>query len=128
MLVQTADGAHRAENAERHRQVEPRAFLADVGGSQIDGDALVGVAEAGVDQSALDALAAFAHGHVGHADDHGVARVALGKHVHLNVDEVRVNAVYGGAAGFEEGHSGLRKHSRPEKPKRSKLSLPLAFT
>ena len=41
------------EDAERHRQVESRAFLADVGRGQVDGDAFIGIAEAGVEQRAI---------------------------------------------------------------------------
>ncbi len=76
VLVELFDHAHRAQDAERHRQIEARAFLAHVGRRQVDGDSLVGIAESGVDERALDALAALADGGVGHADHDGVARRA----------------------------------------------------
>src|ERR1017187_6690662 len=65
-------------------------------------DAFVGVAEAGVDEGALDPLAAFADGDIGHADHYGVARVAGGEHVDFDIDEVSINAINGGSAGFEQ--------------------------
>ena len=52
VVVECCHRAHRAQDAERHRQVEARAFLAHVGRREVDGDAFVGIAEAGVDQGA----------------------------------------------------------------------------
>ena len=98
------DGAHGAQDAHGHGQVEARAFLAYIGGGEIDGDALVGIAEARIDEGALDALAAFADGHVGHADHHGIPRVAGCEHVDFDIDQVSINAINRGTAGFEQRH------------------------
>ncbi len=104
MFVGSADGAHRAQDAERHRQIETRAFLADVGRRQVDGDGFVRITEAGIEQRGLDALAALAHGRIGHADRDEIARVAAGIHVHLDVDQVRFDSKDSRAAGPEKGH------------------------
>ena len=42
--------AHGAQDTQRHRQIEPRAFFAHVGRRQVDGHRLVRIAEAGIDQ------------------------------------------------------------------------------
>ena len=111
VLIEGLHGAHGAQDAHGHGQIEAGAFLAHVGRGEVDGDALVGVAEAGVDERALDALAAFADGDVGHADHYGVARVAGCEHVDFDIDQVSIDAVNGGAAGLEQRHencSGAR--------------------
>ena len=97
-------GAHRAQDPHGHGQVEAGAFLAHVGGREIDGDAFVGIAEAGVDERALDALAAFPDGDVGHADHDGIPRVAGCEHVDFDIDQVSIDAVNRGAAGLEQRH------------------------
>ena len=76
VAVERAGVSHRAQNAERHGQVEACALLAYVGGSQVDGDALIGITESGIDECGLDALAAFADRHIGHTNHSGVARRA----------------------------------------------------
>ena len=104
VFVGAADRSHRAQDPESHRQIEPRALLAHVGRRQIDGDRFVGIAEAGIEQRGLDALAAFAHRRIGHADRDEIARAAAGVHVHLDVDQVRFNSKDSRAAGPEKGH------------------------
>ena len=52
MLIRARHHAHRAQNPQSHRQIEPRALLAHVGRRQVDGDRFIGVAEARVDQRA----------------------------------------------------------------------------
>ena len=99
-----ADGSHRAQNAERHRQIETRAFLANIGRRKIDGDGLVGITESGIEQRGLDALAAFAHRRIRHADGDEIARVSAGIHIHLDVDQVRFDSKDSRAAGPEKGH------------------------
>src|SRR5207237_1764529 len=49
--------ADRRQDAERDGQVERRALLADVGGREVDGDAVVGKFEARTADGAADALA-----------------------------------------------------------------------
>ncbi len=53
---------------------KPAPSLRTLAGRQVDGDGLVGVAEAGVHERRLDALAALPHRRVGHADHDEVAR------------------------------------------------------
>src|SRR5690242_14050129 len=91
-----------ADQAESHGEVEAGAFFAEVGGSEIDGDALaIGEFEAAVAQGALDAFAAFLDGVIGKADDVEILH-ASGADVDLDFDEVGIDAVHGGADGFEE--------------------------
>src|ERR1700683_4919068 len=47
MFVGFAHRSHGAENAQGHRKIEARAFLAHIGGSEVDSDGFVGIAEAG---------------------------------------------------------------------------------
>jgi hypothetical protein len=89
-----------AQDGKRHRQIKCRAFLADVGGRQVDGDALEWEIVAAILERGLDALAAFLHGDVGKADHVEIARFAR-TDVHLHLHEVGVDAENGGAEGFE---------------------------
>src|SRR5712692_862640 len=91
-----------AQDAERHGQIESRAFLADVGRGEVDGDALRrGEIEAAVLQCRLDALAAFLDGNVRQAHHVKIAQAARAD-VHLDFDEVGINAVNGGAQALEK--------------------------
>ena len=97
-----------AKDAHGHGQVEAGAFFFNVGGGEVDGDVGGGQLEAGVADGGADAVAAFANGGVGKAD--GVEVVLLGLHageVHFNVDDAGVDAVDGGAEGFEEHGCGF---------------------
>ena len=86
----------------RHRKIESRAFFADVGGSQIDGDTLaVRKFVAAIAKSAFDALAAFLYGVVRQAHNVEVLH-ARGTDVHLYFDEVGVDAIDRGAERLEE--------------------------
>jgi len=98
--------AHRAEDAQRHRQIEPRALFLDVGRREIDGHRLVGITEARIEQRAFDALAALAHRGIRHAHGDEVA-ARSGVHVHFDIDEVGVNAKYSGRAGSGKRHQTL---------------------
>src|SRR5450759_26803 len=102
--VQRLNRAHGAEDADSDGEIEAGAFLAYIGRGQVDGDAFVGVAEAGIDQRALDTLAAFTDGDVGHADHYGVPRVARREHVDFDIDQVSVDAINRSAPGFEKRH------------------------
>ena len=104
VLIESLHGAHGAQDGHGYGEVEARPFLAYIGRGEVDGDALIGIAEAGVDESAFDALATFADGHVGHADHHRVPRVAGCKHVDFDIDQVSINAIDRGTAGFEQCH------------------------
>ncbi len=61
--------ADRRHQAERDRQVVVAAFLRQVGGREIDGDAARRQREAGGDQRGAHALAGLGHRLVGQADD-----------------------------------------------------------
>jgi hypothetical protein len=74
MLVEALECAHRAENRERHRQIEARAFLAHVRRRQVHRDRLAWIAETGIHQGGLDPLPALAHRRIRHADQHEIAR------------------------------------------------------
>ena len=96
------EGALAAQEAEGHGKVKRGAFLAYVGGGQIDRNCLKRrVIEAAIAQGGLDAFAAFADGVIGQA--HYVEDACLaGSYVYLNLDEVGVNSKDGGAIRFEE--------------------------
>ena len=98
-----AQRAVRAEDADGDGQVEARAFFFQVGGRKVDGDEGGRNQVAGVLDGGADAVAAFAHGGVGQA--HGVEVVFVRDHaaiVHLDIDEVGVDAVDSRAEGLEE--------------------------
>jgi hypothetical protein len=76
---------HGGEQRQRDRQVEMAAFLDEVGGRQIDGDALMRQRQAQRRQRRADALAGFAHRLVGKADDREARQCAVGKR-HLRLD------------------------------------------
>jgi len=65
VAIQGLHRAHGAQDAYGDREIEAGAFFAHIGRGQVDGDAFVGVAETGIDERALDALAALADGDVG---------------------------------------------------------------
>ncbi len=64
-LVSPAIGSN---NAERHRQLETRSFLLNVGRGEIDGDVSGRDVVAAVLERGANAVAAFAHGCIGKAD------------------------------------------------------------
>ena len=84
----------------------PAPSFAHVGRREVDGDGFVGIAESGIDERGLDALAALAHRHVGHTDRDEIARRARLVHVDFDIDQVSIDAVYGSAASLEQRHSG----------------------
>jgi len=104
MPVEGLYSPHGAEDAERHGQIESAPFLANIGWRQIDRNLLPGIDKPGVDEGALDTLAALAYGRIGHAHHNRIARIAAREHIHFDVDQMGVNAVNGGAAGLEERH------------------------
>ena len=103
--VQAAVGA---EDADGDGQVEAGAFLLNVGGGEVDGDAGGRNVEAGVLDGGADAVAGLADGGVGQADGGELFFIEddAGE-VDFDIDDAGVDAVDGGAAGFEE-------HRRPE--------------
>ena len=85
------DGADRRHQAERDRQVVVAAFLRQVGGREIDGDAARRQRQAGGDQRRAHALARFGHRLVGQADD--VEGRQAGRDLHLHVDGAGLDAL-----------------------------------
>ena len=90
------------EYSKRHRQVERGAFLANVRGRQIYGDDRAeGKIESAIPHRGLDSFAAFFDGNVRQSDNAETALIAR-TDIHLDFDEVRIDAEYGRAECFEE--------------------------
>ena len=85
-----ADGAAGEKQADRHRQVEGGAVLADIGRGEVDGDAARRKVVTGVLDRRLDAVLALLDRPFGEADG-GELGQALGN-IDLNVDGIGVNA------------------------------------
>ena len=75
-----------------------------MGGGEVDGNGLAGVAEAGIHEGGFDAFAAFAHCGVRHADEHEIAGHAAAVQVHFDINGMRVDAGESGRAGLEQRH------------------------
>ena len=87
----------RTQKPQRHGQIERRAFLANIRGSEIYGDTLWGgKIEAAILQRRLDSLAALFHRDIRQAYDREFALPACAD-VHLDFDEIRVDSEYRGA-------------------------------
>jgi hypothetical protein len=85
---------HRADcghQAERDRQIVVTAFLRQIGGREIDGDAARRQREARGDQRGAHALLRFGHGLVRQADD--VEGRQAGRDLHLDVDRAGLDAL-----------------------------------
>ena len=85
------DGADRRHQAERDRQIVVAAFLRQVGGREIDGDAPGRQRQARCDQRRAHALARLGHGLVGEADD--VEGRQPRRHLHLDIDRAGFDAL-----------------------------------
>ena len=102
------DAAVGAQNAERHRQVEAGAFLANVCRSQVDGGNGRRNVVAGVLQRRADTLAALAHRRVGQSNGDELAlfiRLEMGD-IDLNLDQVGVDAIHGRAECLVKHEAG----------------------
>ena len=90
--------ADRRHQAERDRQVVMAAFLRQVGGREIDGDAARRQREPGGDQRGAHPLLGLGHRLVGQADD--VEGRQAGRDLHLHVDRAGLDALerHGGDA------------------------------
>ena len=87
---------HAASQTQCHRQIERRAFFTNIGGSEVDRNALaMRKLERTVSQRRLDALAAFLHGVVGKTH-HVEILHASGSDIHLDFDNIGVNPIHGG--------------------------------
>jgi hypothetical protein len=92
-----------SQDGDSDRQVEAGAFLFEVGGREIDGDAGGRELEPGVAHGGADAVARLADGGVRQA--YGRELLLLGfdtGEVDLDVDQIGIDAVDGGTASFEE--------------------------
>ncbi len=87
------NGADRRHQAERDGQVVVAAFLWQVGGGEIDGDAPRRQRQAGGDQRRAHALFRLRHRLVGQADD--VEGRQAGRDLHLHVDGAGLDALEG---------------------------------
>ena len=85
------NGADRGHDAKRDRQIVMAAFLRQIGGREIDGDALGGHGEAGGIERGAHPFAQFGDGLVAKAD-HREDDVAIGD-LHLHVDRARLDAL-----------------------------------
>ena len=104
-----------AKNPEGHRQIEGGARLAEIGGGEIDGDALSGELEAGVPEGRADAIAALAHRGIGQAH-RGEARQPRG--------DIHLHRHRGGFDALERGREDPRQHggeSEDSRPRRQRL-------
>ena len=98
------NGADRRHQAERDRQIVVAAFLGQVGGREIDGDAAGRQREPGGDQGRADPFARFGNRFVGQADD-GEGRQAR-RDLHLDVDGPHLDAL-------ERNRGDALDHVRP---------------
>ncbi len=99
------NGADRRHQAERDRQIVMAAFLGQIGGREIDGDAARRQREAGGDQRGAHALFGFRHRLVGQADD--VEGGQAGRDLHLHVDGAGLDALEG------DGRNALDHNDAP---------------
>ena len=98
-----------AEQPQRHRKIEPGAFLAHVGRREIDGHTLpVGEFVAAVFQRGLDSFAAFLDGVVRQSDNIEVLHSRRAD-VYLDLDEIGINPVHRGADRLKEHARGERR-------------------
>ena len=101
------NGADRRHQAERDRQVVMAAFLGQIGGREIDGDAARRQRQPGRDQGRAHPLARLRHGLVGQADD-GEGRQAR-RDLHLHVDGPDLDAL-------ERNRGDPLDHAAPPRP------------
>ena len=91
------------EDTDGDGEIEAGALFFQVGRREVDGDAGGGDVEAAVADGGENAVAAFPDRGVGQADGREDHLVVDGAGVvDLDIDEVRVDAIDGGAACFEE--------------------------
>jgi hypothetical protein len=85
---------HAASQTQRHRQIERRAFFTNIGGSEVDRNALaMRKLERTVSQCGFDALAAFLHGVVGKTHHIEVLH-ARGAYVYFHFHNIGVNSIH----------------------------------
>ena len=107
VLFHGTERAHGAQNGHGHGQIETGAFLADIGRGKVDGDGFGRIAEAGVEQRRFNALAAFFYRGVRHANGDEIALGASRIHIDLDVNDVRIDSLNGGAKSAKQSHTVL---------------------
>ena len=100
--------AHCRQQAESDGKIVVAAFLGQVGGRQVDRDALVRQCEADGVKRGAHAFAAFGDGFVGQTHDRDVVLVVAFGHVDLDVDFARVDADKGDSRDVRDGHAAAR--------------------
>src|SRR5580693_9183865 len=103
MRVTARHAAHGAEDRSSHGQIETSALLLHVGRSEIHGHGTRRVMESRIVEGRADPLAALLYGSIGHANRDEVTLGARRVHVHLDINQMSVDAVHSGAAGAKEG-------------------------
>ena len=102
----------RCDQAERDRQVEVAALLAQVGGGEMNDDGAMVELDSRVADGAAHALLALAHRGVAEADQVGLRHAEA--HVDLDRDQLGVDAPGGGAEdGGQHGEEGRRGYASP---------------
>src|SRR5262249_21728150 len=87
--------------SDRHWQIESRSLFFHVSGTQVDDDALVGRAKAVIADRWKNAVPRFANRGVRQADNNDLA-VAAGRDVHLDIDQIRFDAINSSTPCFEK--------------------------
>ncbi len=104
--------AVRAEDAERHRQVEAGPFFTDVGWRQIDGDLCRWNIVAAIFQRRANSVAAFADSRIRQADRVKVVFLHFDAgDIHFHFNDVGVNAIDSGTQGLIE-HRDSNGHTK----------------
>src|SRR5262249_54540358 len=101
--------ARGAQDSERRREIECRPFLSEIGGRQVDGDALEGKLEAGIPDGGADAIATLAYGRIGKAH-RGERRQAV-RDIDLHRDGGNLDALERGRAHLREHEQSLRRRA-----------------
>ena len=99
-------GADRGHQPERDREIVVAAFLRQIGGRQIDGDALWRQRQPDGIERAAHALPALGHGLVGQADDGESGQT--GPDLHLHIDGAGLDPLEGDGGNPREHRSSPR--------------------
>ena len=114
------DGADRRHQRQRDRQIVVAAFLGQVGGREVDDDALRRQRQAGGMERAAHALAALGDRLVGQADDDEVRQAR--RDLHLHVDRDRLDALKRNG-GDVRNHAPKRRTRRPARFPRHEMRV-----
>jgi len=98
----SVSGARR-EDAEGDREVEATSFLGQIGWCEVDGDALLRVLVARLQERGAHAILALAHGRLGQADDRRLRDAAA--QVHFDLDRRRLDAALRATVHGRKAHA-----------------------